>query len=200
VVATDIGRAFAAEVQALVGPDTPDLEVVRRAARAAVAEQAWSQRLGTVLETKAVVELLGVSKQRVSALAKNHRLVVVPDAGRLRFPAVQFAGASPGQRAWLAKGAPDAGDRRAHRPVVGHELARHHPELEDQDPISSCEQAETRRASCGWRRETRHVERRRRRAAPHRPACGYSAVPDPSARIRPVVWKAQAILAAMGSG
>ncbi|HET8755851.1 MAG TPA: hypothetical protein VFM58_07570 [Solirubrobacteraceae bacterium] len=118
-MATDIGRAFAAELQALVGPDTPDLEVVRRAARAAVAEQTWSQRLGTVLETKAVVELLGVSKQRVSALAKNHRLVVVPDAGRLRFPAVQFAGTSPGQRAWLAKAHRTLGTSTRGRPRAG---------------------------------------------------------------------------------
>jgi hypothetical protein len=97
-----IGDVFAAEVRTLLGDDLPGPEVVRRAARLAVAEQAWEQRLGALLETRQVTGLLGVSRQRVSTLAREHRLIALSEGGRLRFPAWQFALRDPGERESLA--------------------------------------------------------------------------------------------------
>jgi len=133
----EVGQLFAGEVQGLLGTELPDPETVRRAARLAVAEHAWQQRLGTLLETKDVVELLRISRQRVSALASKQRLVVLSGAGRLLFPAVQFAGTTAEQRSALAK---------AHNVLVtvggidpwsaASWLITNHPELDEHDPIS----------------------------------------------------------------
>ena len=130
------GDAFAAELRSLLGDAPPDAGAVRRAARLAAAEQAWVQRLGDVWETGDVVAALGVSKQRVSALAKTHRLIVVPRAGRPGFPAWQFAGTKAADRACLAG---------AHRILVeaggidpwsaASWFLADHPELDGHDPV-----------------------------------------------------------------
>jgi hypothetical protein len=130
------GDAFAEELRSLLGDARPDPGAVRRAARLAAAEQAWTQRLGKVWETGDVVAALGVSRQRVSALAKAQRLIVVPRAGRLGFPAWQFAGTTAADRARLAG---------AHRRLVeaggidpwsaASWFLTGHPELERQDPL-----------------------------------------------------------------
>jgi len=62
--------AFADELNELLEGKEPDPDSVRRAARLALAQQAWEQRLGTMLGTRDVMELLGVSRQQVSTLAK----------------------------------------------------------------------------------------------------------------------------------
>jgi hypothetical protein len=133
----DAGRIFAEEVRSLVGDAAPDPRAVRRAARLAVAEQAWAERLGTLLDTRDVVELLGVSKQRVSALARDHRLIALSQGGRMRFPAWQFATNDPEDREALAA---------AHHELVGTGsvspwtaaswFQQEHPELDARDPVS----------------------------------------------------------------
>lgn len=105
-----VARAFDEEVRALLGDTQPDIEAVRRGARLAVAEQAWAQRLGAMLDSKDVERVLGLSRQRVSVLAQEHRLVALPKPGGGRqFPAWQFARLDGAQRAALAQ---------AHRTLV----------------------------------------------------------------------------------
>jgi hypothetical protein len=132
-----VGAIFADELRVLLGDARPDPGAARRAARLALAEQAWEQRLGQLLETRDVVELLKISKQRISALAREHRLIALPQAGRSRFPAWQFTLADANDRACLAA---------AHHRLVdtGHLspwsaaswFQAPHPELGGQDPVS----------------------------------------------------------------
>jgi hypothetical protein len=133
----DVGRVFADEVRALVGDAVPDPAAVRRAARLAVAEQAWTDRLGTLLETRDVVELLGVSKQRVSTLARDHRLIALPQAGRLRFPAWQFAATDPQAREALAAAHHELVSTGVVSPwTAASWFQQRHPELDARDPVS----------------------------------------------------------------
>jgi hypothetical protein len=128
---------FGSELRSLLGDALPDEGAVRRAARLAVAEQAWRQRLGELLETADVMELLGVSRQRVSKLVGEHRLIALPQDGRLRFPAWQFVLQHRNARERLAQ---------AHAALVetGHVspwsaaswCVADHPELEGHDPVS----------------------------------------------------------------
>jgi len=105
-----VAEVFEQEVRSLLGDTPPDVEAVRRGARLAVAEQAWEQRLGVMLDSKDVEGVLGVSRQRVSVLAREHRLVVIPKAGGgWHFPAWQFSRLDSAQRAALAE---------AHRTLV----------------------------------------------------------------------------------
>lgn len=131
-----VGEVFAAEVRLLLGGQPPDPDVARRAARMAVAEQAWTERLGTLLDTRDVVDLLAVSKQRVSTLVRQHRLIALPQGGRVRFPAWQFALTDPADREVLAN---------AHALLVrvggvspwsaASWLQAEHPELDGMEPI-----------------------------------------------------------------
>jgi hypothetical protein len=98
-----VAQVFEEEVRGLLGDTPPDVEAVRRGARLAVAEQAWEQRLGVMLDSKDVESALGVSRQRVSVLAQEHRLVALPKpGGGRRFPAWQFTRLDSTQRGALA--------------------------------------------------------------------------------------------------
>jgi hypothetical protein len=133
----DVGRAFADEVRSLVGDSRPSVETVRRAARLAVAEHAWTERLGTLLETRDVIDLLGVSKQRVSTLARDHRLIALPQAGRMRFPAWQFAIAEPQGREALAAAHHELVATGSVSPwTAASWFQQAHPELDARDPVS----------------------------------------------------------------
>jgi len=132
-----VGRAFREGFSSVLGAQTPDLDVVRRSARTAAAEQAWAQRLGEMLDSRAVESLLGISRQRVSVLARQHRIVALPKPdGGYRFPAWQFAGTTAGQRRTLAA---------AHRTLVDvgglsewsalSWLISAHPELDGASPM-----------------------------------------------------------------
>ncbi len=131
-----VAEIFVDELRSLLGDAPPDAGAIRRAARLTVAEEAWAQRLGELWETKDVVALLGVSRQRVSALAKTHRLIVVPGGGRTRFPAWQFAGTSSEDRDCLGKAQQLLVD-------VGHIdpwsaaswFLTGHPDLDGRDPV-----------------------------------------------------------------
>lgn len=67
-------------------------ELGRRAARLVAAEAAWRKRLGPLLETQAVQQLLDVrTSQDVTELVEQRRLLALPTSdGRLLFPAFQF--------------------------------------------------------------------------------------------------------------
>ena len=130
------GDAFAAELRSLLGDALPDAGAVRRAARLAAAEQAWAQRIGDVWETGDVLAALGVSKQRVSALAKAHRLIVVPRAGRPGFPAWQFAGTKAADRACLAGAHQILVEQGGIDPwSAASWFLAGHPELDGRDPV-----------------------------------------------------------------
>lgn len=128
---------FKREVRALLGDDAPDDDAVRRAARQTLAEQAWERRLGALLDTSDVVDLLSVSRQQVSALAKNHRLIALKHDGRHRFPAWQFAGTTAKQRACLAEAHQRFVDLAGLSPWAATAwFLSEHPELDDRDPVS----------------------------------------------------------------
>ena len=132
----DVAEVFVDELRSLVGDAPLDAGAVRRAARLVVAEQAWEQRLGELWETKDVVALLGVSKQRVSMLANTHRLIVVADGGRARFPAWQFAGTSSEDRDSLGKAQQmlvEAG--RIDPWSAASWFLTGHPDLDGRDPV-----------------------------------------------------------------
>lgn len=87
-----LAEVFASEVRLLAGQDDVDEQTVRRAARIAVAENAWRRHLGTLLRARDVAELLGVTKQRVSALTTAGRLIALrAQDGSIGYPAWQFA-------------------------------------------------------------------------------------------------------------
>jgi len=132
------GAAFAEEIAALVGDEPLDEETVRRAARIAVADQAWQQRTGTLFETRDVAETLGVTRQRVNTLAGQARIIAVQtQSGQWRYPAWQFD-LDPEQRQQAAT---------AHRILVEEGrmspwtalswLTSRHPELDADDPVSA---------------------------------------------------------------
>ncbi|MDQ6774976.1 MAG: hypothetical protein M3071_01880 [Actinomycetota bacterium] len=129
-------ETFASELRSLLGDALIDPAAVRRSARLAAAEQAWVQRLGGTWDTSEVVAVLGVSKQRVSTLVRQHRLIALPRGGRLDFPAWQFAGTDSDDRICLAN---------AHRALVEEGgidpwsaaswFLAGHQELDDRDPV-----------------------------------------------------------------
>ncbi len=99
-----VAQVFSDEVRALLGDTPAEVDAVRRGVRLAVAEQAWTQRLGATLGSKEVASALEVSRQRVSVLAQEHRLVALPKPGGGRqFPAWQFTRLDGSQRAALAQ-------------------------------------------------------------------------------------------------
>lgn len=131
------GKIFADELRTLLGDALPDPGAARRAARVVVADQAWSQRLGSLLETRDVVDLLEVSKQRVSTLAREHRLIVLPQGGRQRFPAWQFAASEPQDRECLAAAHQRLVEVGALSPWTAASWFQHeHSELEGRDPVT----------------------------------------------------------------
>lgn len=133
----EYAQVFADEVRSLVGEAGPDHAAVRRAARVAVAEQAWTQRLGTLLDTRDVVDLLSVSKQRVSTLARDHRLIALPQGGRLRFPAWQFATGTSADRECIAEAHGKLTEQGVVSPWTAASWFRErHPELGGMDPIA----------------------------------------------------------------
>lgn len=130
-------ETFASELRALLGDTVIDPGAVRRAARLAASEQAWVQRLGGTWGTSEVMTVLGVSKQRISTLVKQRRLIALPRGGRVDFPAWQFAGTDSEDRLCLA---------RAHLALVEEGgidpwsaaswFLAGHPELDDRDPVA----------------------------------------------------------------
>lgn len=87
-----LAEVFATEMRQLAGEDEVDEQTVRRAARIALSENAWRRHLGTLLRARDVGELLGVTKQRVSALTTAGRLVALhAKDGSIGYPAWQFA-------------------------------------------------------------------------------------------------------------
>lgn len=137
--ARTVGDRFAEEVEAVLGGDEElDDEAIRRGVRLAVAEQAWQHRLGTLLQTRDVVDALGVSRQRVATLTRQHRLVALPTkSGVSRYPAWQFKLAAE-QREVAA---------RAHRILVEEGevspwtaaswFVQQHPSIDHADPIAA---------------------------------------------------------------
>jgi hypothetical protein len=133
----DAAEVFAEEMRLLVGDAAPDPAAVRRAARLAVAEQAWAQRLGTLLETRDVVALLDVSKQRVSALARDRRLIALPHGGRVSFPAWQFATTDARDRECIATAHAMLTDQGAVSPwTAASWFGEQHPGLDGKDPVA----------------------------------------------------------------
>lgn len=139
-----VAEVFAAEVHDLLGDEGVDEDIARRAARIALAEIAWRRHLGTLLRARDVAELLGVTKQRVSALAGEGRLIALhAQDGSVGYPAWQFA----------------AG--RALEPLaVAHRTLAHtgsewsaaswcvepHPELDGRSPVHWAAEGESREA------------------------------------------------------
>ncbi|MGH9382152.1 MAG: hypothetical protein ACRD2Z_16305 [Thermoanaerobaculia bacterium] len=86
-----LAEVFVSEVRLLADEDDVDEQTVRRAARIAVAENAWRRHLGTLLRARDVAELLGVTKQRISALTTAGRLIALhAQDGSIGYPAWQF--------------------------------------------------------------------------------------------------------------
>lgn len=85
--------AFVGAVKEITGDKGISVEAARRAGLLAAAATAWEDALGSQLDTAHVRELLGgVSKQRISELLQQHRLIGIQASNaRWQFPAFQFA-------------------------------------------------------------------------------------------------------------
>jgi len=72
--------------------DTDAAEVGRRAALLVESATAWREHLGTLLDVRQTMELLGVTtRQAVYDLASRHRLLGLPrQGGGMAFPGFQF--------------------------------------------------------------------------------------------------------------
>jgi hypothetical protein len=105
-------EVFAQTVRRLIGDEGLPPEAARRAALLAVSEAVWGEHIGPTLSSADVAVLLGgVSRQRVSELAREHRLIALRErSGRSRFPGMQFRDGEPLQplvRAfWIVADAP----------------------------------------------------------------------------------------------
>ena len=91
--AVDAFRATLVERGALAGAaDSDAAEVGRRAALLVDGATAWQDHLGTLLDVRQAMELLGVTtRQAVYDLASRHRLLGLPRrGGGMAFPAFQF--------------------------------------------------------------------------------------------------------------
>jgi len=133
----DVGDAFVEESRRLLHGQLPDEAVARRAARIATAEQAWAMRLGTLFDARDVDAHLNVSKQRVSTLTKEQRLLALPVGGRLRYPAWQFAGLTAEGRVTLVAAHREMVDVGGIDPWSAADWATHpHPDLGGADPVS----------------------------------------------------------------
>jgi hypothetical protein len=105
-------EAFAQTVRRLIGDAELSPEAARRAALLAVSEAVWGEHIGPTMSSADVAELLGgVTRQRVSELAREHRLIALRErSGRTQFPAMQFRDGEPLQplvRAfWIVADAP----------------------------------------------------------------------------------------------
>jgi hypothetical protein len=91
--AVDAFRATLVERGALTGTADGDAaEVGRRAALLVDSATAWHNHLGTLLDVRQAMELLGVTtRQAVYDLASRHRLLGLPrHGGGMAFPAFQF--------------------------------------------------------------------------------------------------------------
>jgi hypothetical protein len=90
-------EAFAETVRRLIGDAELSPEAARRGALLAVSEAVWGQHLGPTLSSAEVGEMLGgVTRQRVSELAREQRLIALQEhSGRIQFPAMQFSNGQP---------------------------------------------------------------------------------------------------------
>jgi hypothetical protein len=90
-------EAFAETVRRLMGDAELSPEAARRGALLAVSEAVWGQQLGPTLSSADVGEILGgVTRQRVSELVREHRLIALQErSGRIQFPAMQFSNGQP---------------------------------------------------------------------------------------------------------
>lgn len=157
---TALGTVFASEIHDLLGEDDLDEETVRRAARLAVADRAWQRRVGDFFQTRDVVEVLGVSRQRVGTLAAAGRLVSLQtDSGAVRYPAWQF-NLTPAQREMVA---------RVHGVLVndGHLspwtaaswLVSPHPEVDAPDPVAAIQSGGPEQVLIAARRDAARAAR-----------------------------------------
>lgn len=133
---TRAAEAFVQEMRALLRGSVPSIGAVKRAARLAVAEHVWEDRLGELVDAREAAELLGVSRQAISRMVADHRLIGLPKASRgYRFPAWQFT-LNAYDRAQLA---------RSHQILVSEGkmspwsaaswFINEHPELNGIDPV-----------------------------------------------------------------
>jgi hypothetical protein len=105
-------EVFAQTVRRLIGDEQLSLEAAHRAALLAVSEAVWGQHVGPTLSSADVAALLGgVTRQRVSELAREHRLIALREgSGRTQFPAMQFRDGEPlqplVQAFWIVADAP----------------------------------------------------------------------------------------------
>jgi hypothetical protein len=134
---SEAGEIFATELRSLLGQSSLDPDAARRAAHLAAADRLWEDRLGELWDTQEVMRTLGVSRQRVSKLAQQHRLIALPDEGRLRFPAWQFAVVGADDRASLATAHHDLVDIGRVDPwSAASWFLSGHPELDGSDPVA----------------------------------------------------------------
>lgn len=97
----ELGRQFAAALRVLFDGDLPaDADIdVQQAARQAVAEHLWQQRVGRLLTSTEYAQQLGVTRQAVQHQIQNHQVVAARDSrGRWRLPLWQLELGSGAQR------------------------------------------------------------------------------------------------------
>lgn len=90
-------EAFLETLADVMGGQTLTVADARRAALVAASSTAWENELGPLLTSAQVRTLLhGVSRQWVSELVRDHRLITLsPRSGRIAFPAFQFDEGQP---------------------------------------------------------------------------------------------------------
>ena len=87
----EAGAAFIQTLHEVLGDRPLSVETARRAALSAAATTVWEDTVGPLLSAEQARELLGVSRQRLSQLASQGRLMVLADrSGGRRYPAWQF--------------------------------------------------------------------------------------------------------------
>jgi hypothetical protein len=131
----DASVAFAETLSEVLGTRPLSVEDARRAALAAAASTVWEDAVGPLLTSEQAQALLNISRQRLSQLVGQRRLILLEEqSGARRYPAWQFG----------PRGRPLATLIAAHRTLVedGHMsgwsaaswCVHEHPELDRRSP------------------------------------------------------------------
>jgi hypothetical protein len=129
------GAAFVQTLHSVLGDRPLSEQAARRAALTAAASTVWEDAIGPLLSGEQARELLGISRQRLSQLAKSGRLILLEErSGDRRYPAWQFGEDGRPLDALVAAFRTLATEGETSSWSAASWATHQHPELDDRSP------------------------------------------------------------------